>query len=252
MSMSRLKLFVGVFAVLAWSLPAVAQGQQAFAGTLSDSLRAQAAPPAFFFVRHIRLPRRDYRGVKPLRGDEFFVGVIPLPRGARLRYQTLLVRHSDGSSTLWVDANRDGNFEPVEGVPFRPDPRSGAVARFRVDLPTGNFRPLVMQAFMAQDYPPPSAQANRIRLGYTSSTCVPGRVDLRGRMLGMCFEYDPATGQTSLARGLEWVNGGRILRPHGRPPVFRIGNLTLQAATLDVKTRAFVLVSLPASAGLDP
>jgi hypothetical protein len=28
-----------------------------------------------------------------------------------------------------------------------------------------------------------------------------------------------------------------------------MGDLTLQAATLDVKTRAFVLVSLPAAAG---
>lgn len=248
----------GILAGLALWLPSAAQGQQAFAGILIETPRAEATPaPGYFFVRHLRrTPKREYLGVKPLRGDAFYQGMMPVPRGARLRYKTLLVRHADGEMTLWVDSNRDGRFEPDEGVPFdsngdqggEPGGDQGRAARFRVELPAGGFRPVEMQAWMA-GAGDASAEGERIRIAYTATMCVAGHARVNGRMLSMCFEYDPATQQASLARGLEWVGGDRVLRANGRPPVFRFQNLTLQAATLDVKTRAFVVVSVPERRG---
>lgn len=236
----------GILAGLALWLPSAAQGQQAFAGILIETPRAEATPaPGYFFLRHLRrTPKREYLGVKPLRGDAFYEGMMPVPRGARLRYKTLLVRHANGEMTLWVDSNRDGRFEAGEGVPFESGGDRGRAARFRVELPAGGFRPVEMRAWMA-DPGDASAEGERIRIAYTATVCVAGHARVNGRMLSMCFEYDPSTQQASLARGLEWVGGDRVLRANGRPPVFRFQNLTLQAATLDVKTRAFVVVSLP-------
>lgn len=280
MIMPRMKLFAfaGALTGLVLSLPALGQDQQVFAGRLGDSLRAEAAQPGVVAFRSVAIPRgdlpgaapahrnlrrvrvqnRDFLGVTPQEGDEFFRGMLRLPRGKDgLRYPALLVRHSDGESMLYVDPTPHVRFEPTEGVPFRPveggsDPRFTAVAAFRVELPAGGFRPVEMKAWLMRDGGPES-RGDEVRIAYTSVICVAGRARLPEGMLSMCFEYDPATEQASLANGLEWVDWGgggtqsgrRILRVHGEPPAFRVGNLTLRAATVDVKTRAFVLVSVP-------
>lgn len=278
MPMQRLRLFAfaGVLAGTALAVPSPAMGQQVFAGTLNNNLRAEAAEPGFTVLRHIPTPhirvhrpldsrnRRGRRprpvrkvevlGVAPLPGDQMFRGFLRLPRKDGLRYLTMLVRHADGESTLYVDSNRDGHFEPEEGVPLRPaegdsDVRFEDEAVFRVDLPSGSFHTVEMRAWTLRAGGPRAIGGNRIRIAYTALTCVPGYARLPRGMLSMCFEYDPATGQASLADGLEWVNGNRILRPHGGAPDFRAAGLTLRAATLDVKTHAFVVTTVPDSAG---
>lgn len=197
--------------------------------------------------------------VKP--GDKVFVGNIPL--GANLNYKAFVVRQSNGTDVIYVDMNRNGHFEANERVPFRQPTipfkykAQKSSAEFAVKLPNGPFGSCPMIVWMLGD--PAPVQPGQIEIGYTPHRFVEGSVKLPQRTLMVKFSYDFATQGISLTNGSQWldINGdgkfdrspgsNEFLHDNGSPPVFRVGDLTLQFESIDPKAGHFVLRKVPAS-----
>lgn len=141
-----------------------------------------------------------------------------------------------------------------------PDDRLKSSATFDVNLPEGPFRACPMDVWLIKDGVPSPAGSGQLAVPYTAQPFVQGYAQLPNRTLLVRLEYDFREQGISLTDGREWldINGdgkfdmtpgsGEFLRARGSAPVFRVGDLTLQMQSVDLKTDRFVLRSVPAVA----
>ena len=147
-----------------------------------------------------------------------------------------------------------------ERIPFHPavpppDDRLKSSAAFDVDLPEGPFRACPMEVWLIKDGVPSPAGSGKLAVAYTAQPFVQGYAQLPNRTLFIRLEYDFSKQGISLTDGREWLDidgdgkfdmtpgSGEFLRAGGSAPVFRVGNLTLQMQSVDLKADRFVLRS---------
>lgn len=117
-----------------------------------------------------------------------------------------------------------------------------------------------MSAWLIKDDVSSPAGRGQLAVPYTAQPFVEGHAQLPNRTLLVRLEYDLSEQGISLTDGREWldINGdgkfdmtpgnGEFLRARGSGPVFRVGDLTLQIQSVNLKAGRFVVRSVPASA----
>jgi len=199
-------------------------------------------------------------------GDKIFIGELSLPKHAVLRFQSAIVRSPNGNDVLYVDANRDGRFEPTERIPFSPlgpdaDTRLKVGAAFAVTLPSGPYKICPMEVRLPKDPEWIKVGPKQLGVPYTSFAFVQGYVRLPTRSMLMRFEYSFAnkgidlSGDTVEQADLngdgrldETPGNPEFFRGRGSAPVFQVDNLTVRTAWVDTSKNNFALESMPASA----
>ncbi len=237
--------------------------QPAFRGRLDPGLHVD--PRSFVPTILDPLSFRDAQKlrIEAVPSDKIFAGELAFPRGGRLRYKAVIVRHADATDVLYLDRNRDGRFEPNERVTFRADtggdPRLKSSVTTRVDLPGALFSTAPMQVGLMRDGIRGPARPDQLAVGYTALLFVQGRATLPGRTVSMRFQYNAESQSISSHEGVQWVdiNGdgtfdlmpgsGEYLHADGAPPVFTIGTRRLEVSSIDVKAHTFALAAVSAA-----
>jgi hypothetical protein len=204
-------------------------------------------------------------GVFAQSGDRLYSGEFTLGQSEKtpLVYKAVIIRLPAGNHALYFDANRNGRFDPDERVSFLPVtnpnfPRFKALASFNVDLPRGGLFPTCpMEVAVVGKKAPPGITAPQIAVEYTATAFVRGFAVLPDRRLDVRLEYDFDAGGVLLSYGREWFdlnNDGKfdmspgspeVLEANGAAPLFRVGALTLQLKSVDLRRDQFVLRAIP-------
>ena len=133
-------------------IPAWARAQTEFHGKLDPGLHVGPAVLGFAFFDPISNENAKLLGVAVAPGDKVLSGEFTLPKGGSVhyKYKAAIVRSPDGSDVLYVDANRNGRFDPDERIPFHlltkeEDPKGKDFASFEVVIPDGPFHTCPME-----------------------------------------------------------------------------------------------------------
>ena len=171
------------------------QAQTEFAGKLDGGLHVDPTGLSFAIFDPISADDAKLLGAAVEPADKVFAGELALPKGGAIHYKALIVRQSDRSDILYVDANGDGRFGPEERIPFRPampppDDRLKSSATFDVNLPEGPFRACPMDVWLIKDGVPSPAGSGQLAVPYTAQPFVQGYAQLPNRTLLVRLEYD--------------------------------------------------------------
>lgn len=214
----------------------------------------------------ISLAAAKHLGAIADAGDQVYSGEFSLPGNNKVHraYPAVILRLPAGNHALYVDANRNGRFDPDERIPFLPVtnpafPRFQEMASFDVNLPGGGmFATCPMEVAVAGEPAEAAGKGAEIAVEYTATAFVRGIAALPGQQLQVRFEYDFDLGGISLKTGRECIDlnqdgktdmtpGSReCLQAKGSAPVFRAGALTLQLKSVDLRRDQFVLQSVGA------
>ena len=251
---------------LAFSAAAGAkQNETDFYGELEP--RLYTAPELMSIAAFQPISREDAirLGVVAETGDKLYSGEFTLGKDEKVQlfYKAVIIQLPAGNHALYIDADRNGRFDPDERISFLPVtnsnfPQFKELASFDVDLPRGGyFRTCPMEVAVAAERAQHSIQPPQIAVAYTSTAFVRGFAVLPDRRLQVRFEYDFDAGEVSLNSGREWLDlnddgkfdlspgSPETLHANGAAPAFPVGELTLQLKSVDLKRDQFVLQSVP-------
>jgi hypothetical protein len=268
MSSRRRLLASALVLLLAFAASAAAQAKQNgtdFYGELEPRLYTAPELMSVAAFQPISLDSATQLGVLADAGDKLYSGEFTLGEDGKdhLVYKAVIIQLPAGNRALYIDANRNGRFDPDERISFLPVtnpnfPQFKELASFDVNLPRGgNFPTCPMEVAVDVEHAKPTVKAPQIAVEYTATAFVRGFAVLPQRRLQVRFEYNFDAGGVSLNSGREWLDlndDGKFdmtagspesLRANGAAPAFQVGNLTLQVKSVDLKRDQFVLQSIP-------
>lgn len=259
-------IFFSLVAFLA--LVSAAQARSRFHGNLDPGLHSSLNLLNVATFHSISAASAAIIGVASRPGDRLYAGAFDLGSDTRPSYRirAVIVCSPDGSDVLYADANQDSHLDPDERFSFRPLPRTAEragqkdVARFNADLPGDLMGPFPMEVRLIEESESAQASPGELPVLYSGLAFVQGYVRLAHHKIRVRFQYDFATRSVDIDHAREWLdlNGdrkfdmtpgsGESLHANGSAPVFRVGHLTLQLSSVDLRMGTFVLRKVTPSA----
>lgn len=269
MSSCRRLLASALVLLFAFAFSAAAHAGQReadFYGELEPRLYTTPELMTVAAFQPISLEDAKQLGVFAQAADKLYSGEFTLGKNenVHLVYKAVIVQLPAGNHALYVDANRNGRFDPNERISFLPItnpnfPRFKELASFDVDLPrAGYFQTCPMEVAVIDEHAEHAIKPPQIAVAFTSTAFVRGFAALPDRRLQVRFEYDFDAGKISLSSGREWLDlnddgkfdvtpgSPEFLDAKGAAPEFHAGTLTLQVKSVDLKRDQFVLRAVPA------
>lgn len=198
-------------------------------------------------------------GIQLKPGDKLYIGNFAVPKNGALKYPAMILHTAAGQDILFIDGQRNGRYERYRFEPLaQPEDRIKSGVTAEVALPSGPFRSFPMLVRMAADGVKWPLKPGQIVVPYTAFAVADGSVKLPARTLRMQFEYR-FDGTVDLAHGIEIADvngdgildrhpgGGEFLRSDGVPPLFPVGDLTVQTTAVNLENHTFTVRSVPNS-----
>lgn len=191
--------------------------------------------------------------------DQVWTGNLSFGPAAALHFKAALVKTKSGSYCLYVDRNHTGRLTAADRITIHPGTKSQPMpsATFTLPLQSGPFKTFPIAVMV-----PAGSFVSTGNVPYPILESAPGGVkgivQLPHRKLLVSYQYNLAEGKINLAKakeGMDLNGNGKIdffgeqnYPSHGRLPVFHLGHLFLRTRSVNLKTGAITLDSLPASA----
>jgi len=241
-------LLVSLFVAAAVS----AQSAREFAGKLDPTL----SPDMVHVYQRVYSPVKDISAYKldpkPEPGTKFVTGDFIDYRGGAT--QVLLAEPKTGAPYVWIDANRNGVFEPSERATLNATSQTPAYSGVLV-LPIDNVRyqryPIYF-GFYAGFHHPQIPEDSRL-IAQSVYVHANGHANIDGRDVLLQYPFDtgsPAINTTSGLFGLD-VDGDKSIRDHqfsvesqyvdGEEAIFPIGKTFVSTTKIDMATGAITL-----------
>ena len=226
-----------------------------YRGTLDDRLQVDAAQWSTWTWHPAIAAEVERLGLTPADIQTAYAGECLLPDEPQHPIAGRLVTLRDGTRIAWLDLNRDGAFTADERATLVRDAGNVGTwtAQFSHALAHGAYTQLPVLLRVHAEAAGPTQTVL-----IAASPVVEGHIQLPSGPVLMRFSYDAAQGRIDVAHAAEWMDVNRDGRiedlpaspergyTHDAAPIFRIGDLYLQATRFAPETRTFTMRTVPA------
>lgn len=236
---------------------------QTFHGHLGNSLKVDSSSGSVLLFDAAPQALAKTLGLNPEQVSRLYRGKISLGVKPELQFGAAVADLKDGTALLFIDGQTgNGVLQRIEHVSFSTpsQPYYSAEADFQIKVPHDRFRKIPVYAALPKSIEGYQLKAGQFALIVGNRPYVEGSVDLPSRTLLVRYAYDVDAGSVPLDKEVEWfdVDGnGKIDLYPGSPergvpdkaaPIFNVGGIALQTASIDIRTHHIVLRQVPIDA----
>ena len=236
---------------------------QTFHGHLGNSLKVDSSSGSVLLFDAAPQALAKTLGLNPELVSRLYRGKISLGVKPELQFGAAVADLKDGTTLLFIDGQTgNGVLQRIERVSFSApsQPYYSAEADFQIKVPHDPFRKIPVYAALLKSTEGYQLKAGQFALIVGNRPYVEGSVDLPSRTLLVRYEYDVDAGSVPLDKEVEWFdvdgNGEIDLYPGSpergvpdkAPPIFNVGGIALQTASIDIRTHHIVLRQVPIDA----